>query len=191
MIERQKLIRNNILAPNPTDKICIIVYGNIASGKSTFSKNLLEKIPGYNYVCLDQIRLAFYKTFPEMNAIARERKCEEECLKQILESRLLIYETTAATLFFNRIKMRLKAHFKAIYVYINCPTYECANRFDFRKRNGYKAIAPPFKSKMTIRECISDIHAKHYNVKTDLELNSLQLSPVEMIEKFILFCNKE
>lgn len=191
MIKGKNSIRNNALAPLPTDKICIIVYGNIASGKSTFSKNLLQKIPGYKYVCLDQIRLDYYKAFPEINSIARERKCEEECLKQILESRLLIYETTAATLFFNRIKMRLKGHFKVIYVYINCPTYECAHRFDCRKRNGYKSIAPPFNNRMSISECISHFHEKHYHVKVDLELDTLKYTPSETIEKFILFCQSE
>lgn len=97
--DRQILKPVNVLSPQINDKICLVVYGNIASGKSTFSKNILEILRDYNYVCQDKIRLEWYNKYPEINGITRERKCEEDCLKQILKSRLLVYETTGATLF--------------------------------------------------------------------------------------------
>lgn len=180
----------NVFSPKPTDKICIVVYGNIASGKSTFSKNILSILKGFNYVSLDRIRVDWYDKHPEMNGIARERKCEVDCLNQILKSRLLIYETTAATLFFNRVKPRLRGHFKTFYIYINCPVNECHSRFDNRKRTGHRQIAPPYKNKMPIREMLYHIDAKHYDVKVDLELNSVELSPEQMVEAFSDFFNR-
>lgn len=190
------LVQNGLLAavdvfkPKATDKICLVVYGNIASGKSTFSKNILPRLQGYSYVCLDKIRVDWYSKYPEMNSIARERKCEEDCLNQILKSRLLVYETTAATLFFNRVRPRLRAHFKTFYIYINCPPEECANRFEHRKRSGHRQVAPPYKKVMSIRECISHFRAKHYDVKIDLELDSVKMSPEKMVEEFERFFNR-
>lgn len=180
----------NVFSPKPTDKICIVVYGNIASGKSTFSKNILSILNDFNFVCLDRIRVDWYDKYPEMNGIARERKCEEDCLNKILKSRLLVYETTAATLFFNRVKPRLRGLFKTFYIYINCPVYECHVRFDNRKKIGHRQIAPPYKNKMSIREMLHHFDAKHYDVKVDLELNSMELSPEQMVESFRVFFNR-
>lgn len=179
----------NIFAPNPKDKICIVVYGNIASGKSTFSKNILSILQGFNYVCLDKIRLKWYENYPEMSFIERERRAEEECLNQILNSNLLVYETTAATLFFKRVKPTLDVNFKTFYIYISCPVYECHNRFDNRKREGHFQVAPQYKKKMTIREMLIHFESAHYQVKSNLKLDSFRLPPAKMLTEFKAFFN--
>ena len=176
--------KNNILCPKPTDKICIVVYGNIASGKSTFCKSLLSILTNYNYVCIDEIRIEHYKKYPGMNSVERERNCEKDCEDQIFRSSLLVYETTAASLFFKRIKPRLRGHFKTFYVYINCPVTECSNRFFNRKQKGYRHVVSPYKKKMSVIDLLYYCQEKRLDVKVDLELNSVKLSPEEMIEAF-------
>lgn len=180
----------DIFSSTINKKICIVVYGNIAAGKSTFSKGILQILSGFNYVCLDRIRLDWYNKYPGMNGIARERKCEQDCLNQILQSRLLVYETTAATLFFNRVRPRLRGHFKTFYIYIKCPVYECAQRFEYRKLSSNQQIVLPYR-KMSIREMCSHFEAKHQDVTFDLELDSTKLSPGEMVEQFRTFFTRQ
>lgn len=179
----------NIFSAKQSDRICLVVYGNIASGKTTLSKNIQALLPGFNYVCLDDIRLQWVTKFPAMNGITRERQCEDECLKQILQSRLLIYETTGATLFFNRIKSRLKGHFKTFYIKVDCPVITCLYRFENRKAKGYKCVAPAFKLKMNMHQTLCDIDDKHYAAKVDLQLDSERLSQDEMLLQVKEFFN--
>lgn len=171
-------------------KSCYVIYGNIASGKTTFSKSINELLPNFNFVCIDEIRVNLFKKYPEMNSISRERKAEEECLNKILNSEFLIFETSAASLFYKRLAPRIKAHFKTYFIYINCPNDECLQRFHYRKKTGYLQIATPYKNKMSVFECISNFSGAHYSMKKDLELNSAELSTNEMVDKFREFINR-
>lgn len=175
----------NILNPGNQDKICIVVYGNIAAGKTTFSQALLKLLPGYNYVCLDDYRLKLFRDQPTLNGIGRERKAEADCLEAILSSRLLVYETTGASLFYKRMKPRLRGHFKTLYVYIECSASDCEWRFVERKRKGYKTIAPPFNG--TLRSIMNDIRSKHYDLDPDVILSSEILSEKNMLDTFLKY----
>lgn len=175
----------DVLSPNSNDKIALVIFGNVASGKSTFCKTILTMLPGYNYVCIDDIRKKWYHKHPEMEGFAREKKCEDECIDQILASRLLVWETSAASLLYKRMKLRVKVSFKTFYVYINCPRHECLHRFDRRKKAGHKLYLPNFRKKLSISELINHFHWIQVDLRRDLELDSDTLTPDEMVEAFL------
>lgn len=169
------------------DKRCYVIYGNWASGKTTFVKNILSILPDYKYVCIDDIRFDFYNKYRQMNSMERERKCEEECLIQITNARFLIFETTAATLFFNRIKSRIKVYFNTSFIHIKCGVPDCHQRFVMRNSAANRQIAPPFKNKMSIREIMAHVEDQHYNITPDLVLDSVNSTPEEMLASFKSF----
>jgi len=179
----------NIFKPAPNDKICIVVFGNLASGKSSFCKELLTILPKYKYVCLDEIRVNLFDKFPNKNIFDREALAKEECKNSILNSQFVIYESTGTSQFFNQLKPRIKAHFKSIFIFINCPDYECRFRFERRKQNGYFSIQPAVKKSISISECCTSNQYVYRDMKKDLELDSFKYSLNEIINQFKGFYN--
>jgi predicted kinase len=70
-----------------------MVYGNMASGKSSFIEQILPLLPDYTYVNLDDIRIELSKKF---TGTTLERRCEEECQNRILSAHLVVYETNCS-----------------------------------------------------------------------------------------------
>ncbi len=177
-------------SPNTNERICIIVYGNIASGKSTFSKNLISILKDYTYVCLDRIRVDMKNTYTDMNPLIREIQCEQECIDMIFKNKLVLYETTAATTFFKNLILRIKSEFKTYFIFISCSIATCQKRYEIRKRIGHVQILPPYKKTLPINELLYRFEVKMYNVSKDLTLNSEALTPEQMIYSLINFFEK-
>ena len=174
----------DIFSPVASDKICLVVYGNISSGKSEFVKKIRTLLPGYKNISLDEIRIDWFFKHPDMNGIARERKCEEECLKSLHASRLIIYETTAATLFYDRTISRINSNFKTVHIYINCPSHICQRRYEMREKNGHFAIPLPYKKTMTLIESMNKMASAHSSITPDLQLDSSANTTEELVEVF-------
>ena len=177
-------INFNIFSPKPNEKICLVVYGNLASGKSSFSKEIKKLLPNYSYVCLDEIRIKNMDKFPNKSVYERESISKEECKNEILNSQLVIYESTGTSQLFNQLKNRIRAHFKTYFIFISCPDYECRKRFENRKYNGYFSVKPPVKKSMSIYECCSANQYVYWDMKKDLELNTFTHSLEEIVCQF-------
>lgn len=180
-----KLLPNTMLAAvnlsnvSPNDKICIVVFGNIASGKSTLSKKIIELLPQFSFACIDNNRRNLFGKIE--NSIERERKAEEELIKQIFSRQYVVYETTGTSRLFKSIQFRIRSHFKTIFIFVNCSVSECVYRFNYRKND--RMAMPGFKSKLSIREVMYSIEDK-MNRKVHLELNSEKLNQDEMFDQF-------
>lgn len=178
-------IGNTILAAvnlsnvSQKDKICIVVFGNIASGKSTLSKQIIELLPQFKIISIDNSRRNLFGKI--INDIERESKAEEDMIKQLFSTQFVIYETTGASRLFKSIHCRIRSHFKTIFVYVKCSVPECRFRFNYRKND--RMVMPGFKSKLSIGEVMHSIEYK-MNQRFNIELDSEKLSPEEMFEKF-------
>ncbi|WP_460444383.1 AAA family ATPase, partial [Amycolatopsis magusensis] len=138
-------------------KQAIIIYGNIASGKTTLSKLLKASLgEEYKTVNLDECRVKVFGQDLGIGPIQQDLKAQELCLLE-MEGKNLIYETTAVTRFFDKARKHLRAQgYKLFFVWLECKPSECYDRYSERKASGH--FQAPFaygKDKTDIRECIS------------------------------------
>jgi len=169
-------------------KEAIVIYGNIASGKSTFAAALAKSNPAYHYLCMDALREKTYFD-SKQNAFCIDRECEKKLIEQISSHDKIIYETTAATKIFRRALSMLNARkFSIQMVYIQCHPDVCFQRFQARKQ-GRKMQVPPAISGMTVRECITHFSAIHTTIRKDIIINSIQLKPAEMLDYYESYCS--
>jgi dephospho-CoA kinase len=167
-------------------KMCIIVFGNIASGKSTFSRHLLGHFPNYQHICLDDFRLEAAR-HTDLLPIQREKLAEKLCLEAITQADNIILETTAASQFWETMWFALRQMgFKTVNVKIDCPVNICVQRFNNRKFEGHKSVVPPFKTK-SIVQMMYDIEYKRKLVKADIVIHSTTASPEDMVALFLKF----
>jgi hypothetical protein len=167
-----------------TDKICLIVYGNIASGKSSFAKELLKLLPGFVYACIDQVRIDVYLENHLLRSIEREVKVGKIFKKLILDNNLIVYETVAVSQLFKNVILDLKRDHQLIYIHIDCPVAVCLRRFHQRNRDGYFSITPPFVDKMSIEDFLYKVAKELRGMKEDIVLKSDKLSIEDMIKVF-------
>ena len=173
----------------PTDKVCIIVFGNIASGKSSFARALAEKINGFKYVCFDQLRIDIYLENHLKSGIEREEMAKKRCRNLLLNNNLVIFETIAVSDYYNKILPELKHRFKLIFVKIECQAFICKRRYYNRNMDGYFSIAPPFNSKLSVDEFIDKTEREQEKLQYDIVFNSEILNTTEMINQFDVFFN--
>ena len=167
-------------------KTCIVVFGNIASGKSTFSRQLLEHFPDYRHICIDNFRLEA-ATRTNLLPIQREKLAKKLCLEAINQADSIILETTAASQFWETMWFALRqVGFKIMSVKIDCPVNICVQRFNNRKFEGHKSVVPPFKTK-SIVQMMYDIEYKRKLVKADIVIHSATASPEDMVASFLNF----
>ena len=158
------------------DRVCIVVYGNLASGKSSFAKGLVKLLPGFKHVCMDQIRIDTYFQDPSITSLELDRKCEKICNDTLLNTRLVIYESTGVSKFFKGIIPTIESKYKMFYIYLECPAEICIRRFADRKREGYFNIPPAFSDGTNINQFINKVGSELRSVRKDLVLSSSKLS---------------
>lgn len=173
-----------------TDKICIIVFGNIASGKSGFARELARELDGFEYICFDQVRIDIYLENHLKRSIEREEMAKKRCRNLLLSNKLVVFETLAVSDYYNNILPELKQNFnKIIFVKIECSSFTCKRRYFKRNMDGYFCIAPPFNQKLSIDEYIEKTEREQKQLFYDILLSSESMSTTEMIGGFKdLFC---
>lgn len=174
----------------PTDKICIIVFGNIASGKSSFARALAQELEGFKYICFDQVRIDIYLENHLKRSIEREEMAKKRCRNLLLNNKLVVFETLAVSDYYNKILPELKQKFnKLIFVKVDCSAFTCKRRYFKRNMDGYFCIAPPFNQKLSIDEYIDQTDREQKKLNYDIALNSENMSTKEMIAGFKnIFC---
>lgn len=141
----------------------IIIFGNIASGKSTVSKAMeTELCKSHIHYGIDIFRPHFYKELPHQPLLA-ERNSKEKLLFHVgsaLHSQVsVIFETVTASLLYEKVRYELIKSGRPIRRYlIDTPIEECYRRHQQRMANGHQVIAPPFVDQTKIREGMRKIH---------------------------------
>lgn len=160
----------------------IIIYGNIASGKSTLATLLLKKLHDYSLISLDQLRIEMHHFYHHLSPIARERKAEEKCLHLIGSYNSIIFETTAATRFWKQCFLTMNArNMRMFFVDLHCSANTCIKRFNYRNNNGHFQVAPPYSKKLTIEQSINSYQRRLHTVHSNIKLDSELLSPAQML----------
>jgi deoxyadenosine/deoxycytidine kinase len=173
-----------------SDKICIIVFGNIASGKSSFARTLAQELEGFEYICFDQVRIDIYLENYLKGSIEREEMAKKRCRNLLLNNKLIVFETLAISDYYNRMLPELKQNFnKLIFVKVDCSAFTCKRRYFKRNMDGYFCIAPPFNHKLSIDEYIDQTEREQKKLIYDIVLNSENLTTKQMIAVFKnIFC---
>lgn len=170
----------NLATISSSDKICIVVYGNIASGKSALSRQIIKLLPQFELVCIDNNRRNLFSKIE--NGIERDRIAEEEMIEQLFSNNYVVYETTGASRLFNTVHPRIIANFSTIvYVQIKCSITEC--RYRFNNRINDLRVLPSFISKKSITDIMYSIEYGMIT-KFNLQLDSEKLSTKEMLAQF-------
>lgn len=163
--------------------VCIVVYGNIASGKSTFCKELMNELPGYEYINLDQIRLET-RAVEGMSAEWYEDEAKRRCAERLMNDRLTLYETSGASVFFNDVIDAVSSRAVIVWVYIKCNKDECIKRMYNRRASGYREVTIPFDSRLTSERLIELFDSHHKKMISHIILESDKHSTKEMIKQF-------
>ena len=155
----------------------LIIYGNIASGKSTVCKYLAELLPDYNHVCLDDDRLKLWEEQPHLGAGQRDMKAQERCLTRLEGN--LIYETTAVTRFYERSARKLKSQgYEFHFVHLFCPVSKCLERYNQRVQSG-KIQAPFAWGKYTIEESMYYFAGMQEELPANFRINTTRVRPLD------------
>lgn len=176
-----------MLSKNNEESICILVYGNIASGKSAFSEALIQNLHDFRYICLDVVRDELYRSLPNENGLKRENKVHEQCMDQLMKPGAVVFETTAGNKFFQKIHPLLKIKQRIVYVYISCPPHLCYLRYVKRLETGKKIAPLPYWDMKDIKVLLSEYHNQHRILPVDIELDSSRYETDELVNQFISY----
>lgn len=169
-------------------KQIIIVIGNMGSGKSTLARLIAEKLPEYTYVCLDDNRR---KTFDDVlserhNPFEYEAKVAELTRKELQRHDRIVYETTGATRFFKDIHYQMQVTKAKMYIVkLRCQPHICLQRHKAREQAGHFHIIPQYGQQLSPEDLISRFETKSAWIRPDLELDSEQYSPDQLLRQFM------
>jgi predicted kinase len=163
----------------------IIIYGNIASGKSTIARYLANKLEGYRYVCLDDTRKELWMEQPDLGAGQRDLIAQDRCLKE-LHGRV-VFESTAVTRFFKRAKQKL-ADQELVYIHLYCPVATCLRRYNARLASG-KIQAPFAWGNYSIEQSMHYFDARQKQVPAALRIHTGKVRPDDAVRVALDYLN--
>ncbi|MDN3688684.1 AAA family ATPase [Cyclobacterium jeungdonense] len=169
-------------------KTIIIVAGNMGSGKSTFCKRLIEKLPDYTYICLDDFRKKRFEDVltEQHDPLQFEREVAAATQREFDKHDKILYETTGATRFFKDMHYRLLADRHNVFlVQIRCDPVVCLQRHRAREQNGHFHVVPQYGQGLTPEELINRYAEKTRWIRPDLTLDSETFSPDQLLSRFI------
>lgn len=164
-------------------KEMIIVIGNMASGKSTTSKLLAQKLPDYRYVCQDDFRNSKADRYLEIDNRIFEEEVADETIQALNSHPRIIYESTGGTRFFkDRFYQFIQEGRNLFIVRIKCRPSTCLSRFEKRKSGGRNHLIPIFAKSKSPKEIIDHFEKKAAWIKAHLEVDSEKNSPAEIVD---------
>ncbi len=160
-------------------KKAIIIYGNIASGKSTICRQLAQALPDHRHVCLDDHRVKLWEQHPEMGAGHRDLQAQKSCLEDLHGP--VIFETTGVTRFFRKAKEKLEKSGKnSIYIHLDCPSHICIRRYQARLASGH--IQAPFAwGNYTIEQSIYYFHERQQELSPRVRINTSKVRAADAV----------
>jgi dephospho-CoA kinase len=167
-------------------KKIIVIIGNMASGKSTASKLLAQRLPNYQYICQDDFRNEKTDLYLEIENKEFELQVSDNAIQAINRYSKIIYESTGATRFFrDRYYEFLNKGHELFVVRIKCRPTTCYQRFLKRRAEGKNHLVPIFKVSKTPMEMINLFEKKSQWVKANLEIDSEKFSTEQIVDQII------
>ena len=166
----------------PSQKIAFVVFGNIASGKSSVAQSLVESLPSFKVVCADNIRVesALGGTIMSEDVIA------SKVMEEIHQHTHIILECTGGGTYFKHYVRLLHATgFTIIRISLKCSGLVCYKRYQDRINN--TAAMVPMANVSNVRMSISYIESKISGLPYDLQFNTEKLSNLEIINQILTF----
>lgn len=165
----------------------IIVFGNIASGKSSICRELMPTLSKYNYtyINLDDFRR---KGTGDLIKFTSERTAQAACFAEIKRSEKILLETTAASRFHIRAVAELRATGKNIvWIHADASPRVCLQRHERRMREGY--VLPPFPYKFEISKSIYYFSERQREVGAHLRINTMRVKACDAARAIIHYLN--
>ena len=151
----------------PETKFAFIIYGNIASGKSSVAKLLAQSLPQFKHLCADDIRIKASLS----GKILSENELYSLMVEQISQHTQVIFESTGAGNFFKHYLRQFKATgFKIVRVYLKCSPLVCYKRY--QNRINTSAAMVPMAYPTNIKTSIEDINNKISGLTCDIVFNT-------------------
>lgn len=160
----------------------IIVYGNIASGKTTVCSLLAEALHTQP-ISLDACRREVFK-HQDCSMRKGESLAQQLCIARLADSNPIVFETTAVTKFFSRAwKHIIKMGFRVLMVYLYSPPQVSLARYKERQAKGHFQ-APFLYKKKDIETCIEHFDSEQRKMRRDLTIHSIY-TPDQIAEKIL------
>jgi adenylate kinase family enzyme len=164
----------------------LLIYGNIASGKSTIARSLADQLNGYRYVCLDDTRKELWIEQPDLGAGQRDLIAQDRCLEK-LHGRV-VFENTAVTRFFKRAKEKLRDQ-ELVYIYLYCPVATCLRRYNARLAGG-KIQAPFAWGKYSIEQSMYYFDARQKSIPAAMRIHTGKVRPEDAVRFILEYLNQ-
>lgn len=116
-------------------KACIIVYGNIASGKSTLCQHLLQHqaFARYQYLCLDEIKLETFQKNQQLNPFQLNENAKNVFFEKLQTMPFVVYETLGIGKLYEQAIKHLKSEgYSLLFVYKSCAPQQCLTYYQQR-----------------------------------------------------------
>lgn len=163
-------------------RVCLVIYGNMASGKSTFCKEIIKYLPDYKYVNLDEKRIEAMNV-AGLTADQREENAKQMCSYDLLNISKTLYETTGATKYFNEIINTISQRSVILYVHIKCSKDVCVKRFYKRREAGQQDL---IQFSRHSPEALIRMYDERYNgMRSHIQIESDNQTTDEMVKKVI------
>jgi len=157
------------MAPRPT----IIVHGNIATGKSTLCESLCRCNPDLLLVSMDRVRAQQHLFGAHANAMARDRASEWILLELADTPSALLYETSAATDLYRRMRRVIVGRRRGPVAMIRttCSKRTALERAEQRRTSGHMQFRPAARSRMSLSD-MWDHFEEHMPTEAGLVLDT-------------------
>lgn len=164
----------NIANPIQNERICLAVYGNIASGKSTLCRLINRFLPDYKAINIDEYRIELSNAHPNKSFEWIDEMSKGILTNQIKINNLTIYESTGVTPFFYKTIASIEQSTRIVYIYIKCDPNECFRRHEQREALGHISIIPP--NRLSTKEVIDLIDNKYRYIINDITIKSIDIN---------------
>lgn len=161
-------------------KVAFVIFGNIASGKTTLAASLVKSLPSFKVVCADDIRIASALD----DSLLTEHQIYAKILEEINQHTQVILECSGAGTYFKHYLMQLMAMgFLIVKVKLDCSKGVCLQRYQNRADN--TAAMVPMSHRFDIRKSIENIESKIAGLPYDLQFNTEKVSYLEITNQIL------
>jgi len=157
---------------NKKNATCIIVFGNICSGKTSVCYTLLQELPNFTYISPDAIRLQHNLD----GSTISESKLSEIIISQISNNNNIILECTGSGMFYKHYLRIIATKQMLTYkVFLSCNSMICYQRYQNRANANASLIA--LDNNYNIKFSIQNIEAKISGLNFDLKIKTENVKP--------------
>lgn len=155
--------------PSPT----VIVYGNIATGKSSLCERLCAANPHLLLVSMDRLRAQEEQHGGHANPMSRDRVAERKLLELAETNGPLLYETSAATDLYLRMRRVIigRRRGQVVMLQTTCSKRTALERAEQRRASGHLQYRPAAQGRMPMA-AMWDHFAERMPAHADLVLDT-------------------